>query len=550
MRRRLFLLSAPVLSLFSAALADAQGLPPVPVPPGNPITVDKARLGKALFWDEQLSSTRTVSCGTCHVPTVGGIDPRSLDAAAGHPGFDGLFGGEDDVRGTLGVVANDAAGEYVAQEPFRLRPQVTGRSSPSTINAAFAPTLFWDGRADSTFLDPVTGAPVLAANAALESQAVGPPLSDVEMGHLGRSWPDVVSRIAASAPLALATDVPDDLEQWIAGRPYPALFADAFGTPGISPARIAMAIATYERTLISDQSPFDDFLSGNSSAMTSLQKTGMLLFQSQVTNCTACHAIPQFTNNAFRNIGVRPNAEDEGQFAVTGNPNHHGRFKVPNLRNVALRAPYFHNGGMETLADVVDFYDRGGDFHENQAPQIQELGLSAGQKAALVAFLEALTDPRVVAGLPPFDRPTLYAEHDDVPASYGSPAAGTGGVAPRLLALEPPLVGNPSFTFALADALGGATAWLAIDSQASATGDSLPLPIHLGLTPAFRLIPLGSLAGSGAGGGWLSLQSPIPTDASLDGLSVYLQAFVQDPGAALGVAATPGVEVRFFVPEN
>src|SRR4029079_11777880 len=114
---------------------------------------------------------------------------------------------------------------------------------------------------------------------------------------------------------------------------------------------------------------------------------------------------PRFTNDTFQYIGVRPQADDLGRFNVTNNPGDRGRMKVPSLRNVELRAPYFHNGEMATLEEVVDFYDRGGDFDApNKNPAIAPIGLSSTQKAALVAFLRRpLTDPRITAGTAPFD---------------------------------------------------------------------------------------------------------------------------------------------------
>ena len=143
-----------LLGLASAtSLAMAQGPPPpgggaggpipaLPVPTNNPITVNKRLLGKALFWDEQLSSTRTMACGTCHIPTVGGSDPRSTGSGATHPGIDGLFGTNDDIQASPGVIQNLASGQYLAHAQFGLDAQVTNRKAPSMIDAAYAPLLF------------------------------------------------------------------------------------------------------------------------------------------------------------------------------------------------------------------------------------------------------------------------------------------------------------------------------------------------------------------------------------------------------------------------
>ena len=122
-------------------------------------------------------------------------------------------------------------------------------------------------------------------------------------------------------------------------------------------------------------------------ALTALEQRGFQVFNNR-GGCTQCHRGPLFTDNRFLNIGVRPILEDRGRAVVTNQPRDEGAFKVPGLRNVGLRAPYFHNGGMATLEEVVDFYDRGGDHHVNQSPQIVPLGLTSEEKTALVAFLE------------------------------------------------------------------------------------------------------------------------------------------------------------------
>src|SRR5262245_20576950 len=146
-------LAVAVFAVASAARTQTFFVPPTD-PVGNPTTPQKALLGKALFWDEQLSSSRTVACGTCHVFGHGGTDPRSAQAT--HPGPDGLLGNADDIHGSFGVVRQDAAGHYVGAPFFGVQPQSTNRRSPSVINAAYENLLFWDGRAGGEFRDPVT----------------------------------------------------------------------------------------------------------------------------------------------------------------------------------------------------------------------------------------------------------------------------------------------------------------------------------------------------------------------------------------------------------
>lgn len=530
------------------AVALAQPLPPVPIPPGNPITTAKTNLGKVLFWEEQMSATGTMACGTCHIPSKGGSDPTSLvsNPFSTHPGLDGVLGTPDDITGSQGVVRNDELGSYLNTGTFGLERQVTNRKAPSMIMAAFAPTLFWDGRAQGPFEDPVTGNVVLNGPVSLENQAVGPPVSDVEMGHVGIDWADVTAKLATVKPLGLATNIPLALTTWINGRTYPQLFQEAFGTPDVTATRIAMAIATYERTLIPNQSPFDAFLAGNPGALTPQQQQGRQLFQTP-GNCVPCHGGPLTTDNVFHNNGVRPINEDLGRGAITGNPADNGRFRTPSLRNVALRGPYFHNGRFQTLADVVDFYNRGGDFHINQDPIIHPLGLNATQRAAIVAFLESMTDPRVANELPPFDRPTLYSQSTRVPNPYGIGAAGAGGSIPRFVALEPAYLGNPQFTLSLADGLGGAPTFLGIDIARSAPGTTVSgIPFQLAASFAFTLLPLGNLQGAGAGEGWMSLTSALPNMPTLIGQTIDMQAFFLDPDGKNGLSATRGLELTFF----
>ena len=516
-------------------------LPPVPVPPGNPITLEKSLLGKALFWDEQLSATSTVACGTCHINSVGGSDPRTVnDPSSVAPGPDGVLGTPDDVLGSPGVVRNLADGRLEKDELFELRPQVTGRKSPSMINAAFANELFWDGRAPDRFDDPITGSPILPFNAALESQAVGPPVSSVEMGHQGIAWPEIEGRLGPLEPLRLAESIPADLEAWIGDRDYNDLFAEAFGSGEVTAVRIALAIATYERTLISGQSAFD------AGTLNPQQNRGRAIFFGQ-GRCALCHGGPLFTDQNFHNVGVTPALEDPGRFEVTGNPGDRGRFKTPSLRNVGLRAPYFHNGSAQSLNQVVAFYNRAGDFSFNQDPLIQPLGLAPLQRADLVAFLQALTDLRVVGEEAPFDRPLLYSESSRVPLVFGQSTPGTGGFQPQFVALEPAYINNPSLTVGVDGGLGGAPASLLFDLSAHPTGfPAFGAVLHLSFSPASRVLFQGNLEGSGPGNGWNSVSLEIPNAVGLVGTSVFMQWIVFDQGAPGVLSATPGLELPVF----
>jgi cytochrome c peroxidase len=515
-------------------------LNPPPVPPGNPVTAAKAFLGKTLFWDEQLSSTRTVACGSCHFATNGGSDARSSNSVRSrNPGADGIFNTADDVFASPGVPSNNSDGSYNWSATYGFAEQVTGRKSRSYIDAGYANLLFWDGRASGTFTDPISGAVVLANGAALESQVLGPPVSSAEMAHTVRDWTDVANRVAVSQPLALSPSVPAGLKDWIGGRSYPELFLEVFGPAEVTPARIAMAIATFERTVYSDRTPFDAAVS-QITPLTAAESRGQGVFGQ--SGCPACHAGALFSDNQFHNIGLRPQAEDSGRFAVTNNPNNLGEFRTPSLRNVALRAPYMHNGHFAALADVVEFYNRGGDF---DAPNINHtlirpLNLTPAQKTDLIAYLSRpLTDPRVAAATAPFDRPTLYSESNRVPQITGAGTAGSAGIVPQITAIEPPLLGNPSFTVGISKALGQAQAVLVVDSNDPGTGASIPA----GGSFARKTV---QLSGSGAGQGFGSVSLQIPNNGALTGATFFGRWYVTDASAAGGVAVSPAFRMTIF----
>ena len=517
-------------------------LPPPPQPPGNPVTTAKANLGKALFWDEQLSSTRTVACGSCHQAGRGGSDPRTVlgSAHSTNAGADAQFGTPDDVAGSPGIVLNQADGSFAWAPIYGMNLQVTSRLAPSFVNAAYAPLLFCDGRAGETFLDPQTGATILVAGGALENQSTAPPISSVEMGHLGRTWSDVSSRVATLKPLMLSSHVPSALSSWINGRPYPELFGEAFGSSEVTGARIAMAIASYERTLYSTQTPFDSVIAGVA-ALTPLENQGRQLFGA--LGCAGCHAGSLMSDERFHYIGVRPAAEDPGREAVTGDPNDLGAFRTPSLRNVALRPAYFHDGRFNTLEEVVDFYDRGGDFTAaNKPPVIRPLNLTPDQKAALLAFLRRpLTDPRVASEEPPFDRPGLYGETGLVPRVLDGGVAGGSESPPIPVAPEPMMTGNPQLTIGVHDALAGAPAVLVLDTSPPAEGGAIPAA---GSFARLAIVLQKSPSGEGFG----SVTMAIPDDPTLAGTTLFGRWYVADPGAPSGIATSPLIQFTLFGP--
>jgi len=541
-----------VLLSFSACQVFAQGGPTAPPPPppltplgippqpaGNPVTTAKVNLGKSLFWDEQLSSTRSVACGTCHRSGAGGSDPRSVPGSRRsiNPGADAIFGTADDVTGSRGVPGNRANGGFIWSDTYGYQEQVTGRKAPSYINAAYYRSLFWDGRANQTFTDPASGAIVLQGGAALESQVLGPPVSAAEMGHDGRTWTDVVVRVIASRPLALSPRIPLALDGWIAGRGYPQLFGEAFGSTNVTAALIAMAIASYERSAYSDQTPLDAQLAG-SNVLTAAESAGFNLFGQ--LGCAVCHAGNIFTDDRFHYIGVRPNTEDVGRYAFTTNPADLGAMRTPGLRNVGLRAPYMHTGRLRSLEDVVAFYNRGGDFAgTNKDPLIRPLNLTPAQQSNLVAFLRgALTDPRVAAGSGPFERPLLSTESSRFVRSETNGVAGTGGAVPRIGIVAPAVAGNTAFSVGVSAALGGSQAVLAIGTYDPALDGQVPGTAALVCTNVV-------LEGDGPEGhGQVTIA--IPADTGLVGTNLVGRWFIYDSAAPGGVALSSAFYFRIF----
>jgi cytochrome c peroxidase len=264
----------------------------VPVPANNPMTPEKIELGKQLFFDPRLSSTGTVSCNSCHNVMAGGDDNRAFSVG---------------VKGQLG-----------------------GRGAPTVWNAAFQTIQFWDGRAPS-----------------LEEQAKGPLINPVEMGM--KSHAIVVS----------------DRVNKIPG--YQEQFKKVFGKKKIDINKIVYAIAAYERTLITRNSPFDRYIKGDKKAMSPAAIKGFETFKS--TGCIACHSGYNFSGPAlpmgtgfFQKFPTFPNAEleakygfskDLGRAEVTKKEGDRHMFRVPTLRNIALTAPYFHNGKVKTLEEAV-----------------------------------------------------------------------------------------------------------------------------------------------------------------------------------------------------
>jgi cytochrome c peroxidase len=267
------------------------------------------------------------------------------------------------------VTCHDPAQGFSDGRPFSIgtggQPGV--RNSPTALNAAYSTVFFWDGRA-----------------ATLEAQAVGPIMNPVEMAH---SIEGVESAVSAA---------------------YSARFKQAFGSGKVTVERIAKALAAFERTLVSGNSPFDRYMyAGDRSALSESAARGLEIFRdAKKGNCAKCHSIGDkaalFTDNQFHNLGVgvdpRGELTDLGRYQVTKEESDKGAFKTPTLRNIALTAPYMHDGSLKTLKEVIDFYVGGGTANPYRDKDMKSLDyLTAQDRADLVAFLQSLTGEPPIA---------------------------------------------------------------------------------------------------------------------------------------------------------
>lgn len=301
----------------------------------NQLNTEKAELGRLLFFEPLLSADNATSCATCHHPDLGFSDNRARSMGLGGRGL-----GRDRKGG------------------IELR-----RNTPTIWNAAYNQHQFWDGRARD-----------------LEEQAEGPIQHPEEMGQHAGSLVEELQAIPA----------------------YVDQFRRVFGEAGDSTItfnRITYAIAAFERTVISQDSKFDRYARGDYTVLSAAERRGLNLFRSLKTRCFECHNLPTFANPDFKVIGVpeiEGEARDKGRAEVVG-AGYEGAFKVPTLRNVALTAPYMHNGVFETLHEVIDFYAQGGgtglgEDIPNIDDKIRPFVLSEREKEDIIAFLHALTD--------------------------------------------------------------------------------------------------------------------------------------------------------------
>lgn len=242
---------------------------------------------------------------------------------------------------------------------------VLGRASPTIINTAYNSVQMWDGRKKT-----------------LEDQATGPLKADVEMNA---NLPKLLDFLAGS-------------------EGYQKAFEEAYPNEGVSEDTLAKAIASYERTVISNKSPFDRWLKGKKKAMTKRQVKGFKLFVNpEKGKCAACHLGPNFTDNGFHNLGLASFGDDEPDLGRHGQIPLNmmkGAFKTPTLRDITTTAPYFHDGSAKTLMDVVNHYVDGGVVKTNLSPNFQKANLDEKEKQLVVEFMQALTSPPMVVTLP------------------------------------------------------------------------------------------------------------------------------------------------------
>jgi cytochrome c peroxidase len=234
-----------------------------------------------------------------------------------------------------------------------------GRSAPTVLNRAYSTLQFWDGRASS-----------------LEDQAKGPIANPIEMTS------EKTPAAAHAAAVKRLKAVPG----------YVRLFERVFGTKDFDIDHVAKAIATFERTVYSGNSPYDRYNAGDKRAMTAPQIRGMDVFFNKVA-CDSCHLGFNFTDGSYENIGIgmdKPEP-DPGRFAISGKEDDKGAFKTPTLRDIEHTGPYMHDGSLKTLEQVVEHYNKGGIKNPHLNGRIKPLNLSDRDKSDLVAFLKALS---------------------------------------------------------------------------------------------------------------------------------------------------------------
>ena len=460
------------LLLVSSLAQGQPSLKTIPIPQANGTSQfirDNAALivlGKALFWDMQVGSDGRTACATCHFHA--GADHRSQNQLSNpnsafpanttlssadfpfHALVDPTNNNSRVLRdsssrfGSAGVLnrkftainltSGDDGYDLATLASFNVNGlnvrQVTARNAPSVFNAVFNARNFWDGRAFNIF--SLTG----STNSSLASQAVVPPTNFTEMAYDGLTWPLLGQRMLALSPLNLQRiDADDSVLGSFANSDGPGFAAPITYRTLVQAAFVpaywqadaednfkmffGLALQAYQSTLVSDDTPFDRFAAGNAAALSPQEQAGLNLFRGRA-QCSGCHNGAEFTLASVGGLNSRNNRNNNNSVGDTGffrtgvspigdDPGlSSGAFKTPGLRNVEFTGPYFHNGGQATLEQVVDFYNRGGDFPQGGVNNdIRRLNLNPNERAQLVAFLKALSDDRVRFQRAPFDHPAL-----------------------------------------------------------------------------------------------------------------------------------------------
>lgn len=289
------------------------GFPPIEFPADNAFTKERWLLGKALFYEKQLSLDSSVSCASCH---------------------NQQFGFSDNVALSKGF-----------------KQRLGNRNSPSIINVAYHPYFTREGGVPS-----------------LEMQVLVP---IQEHNEFNNNILDIAKRLSSNQNL-------QNLSYLAYNRPL-----DFYVIP--------RALATFERSLISGNSKFDQYKKGTIS-LTEEEQKGMNLFFSDRTNCSDCHSGFNFTNYQFENNGLYETYNDPGRKRLTGLDSDLAKFKVPSLRNIEVTAPYMYDGSLPDLEAVINHYNSGGKQHPNKSEKIKSLQLSQDEKKQIIAFLKTLTD--------------------------------------------------------------------------------------------------------------------------------------------------------------
>jgi cytochrome c peroxidase len=284
----------------------------IPSPSSNPLTAEKAALGKSLFFDPRLSRDKTMSCATCHAP-----DKRWSDGR---------------------------------MPPLRAEHIPDARRTPTVLNSAWLTTLMWDGRA-----------------ASLEAQAVLPITTPHEMNF----------------------DMPALLERLQQIKGYRPLFAKAFGDEAINQERVTHALASFQRTLVSQTAPFDRWVAGDELAISESAKRGFALFNDKA-NCISCHKSWRFTDDSFHDIGLSSPDLGRGKHVPPVVTLMQHAFKTPSLRDLPVQGPYMHDGSMYSLEEVIKHYEEGGVARKSRSVEMKPFQLTDEERKSLIDFLHTL----------------------------------------------------------------------------------------------------------------------------------------------------------------